>query len=267
MDPAGQLWVLDGENLNQFTIVPPNGGTPYTIPLIALTLGNPGKMLFTAGSNNLVLVDLVGILAQVSGVQAPLSFPTTVVTIPPTPSPSQTAYIVSTGNVRLKTSNPGTGYYGTGNISEFQVQSTAICTGITQLDPAQYCTQPAAFAPAYEGIQSLLLTSIFNSPQQVQLLLTGTTSNASSVTASPTFTPGSGTFVTSQLVTHPPATAGATITSSPTEVRPRCRARSYRNPFTVTATTTVNAIAVGVAVLTASPVAMGNGHLQSLPGR
>ncbi len=253
MDPAGQLWVLDGDNLNQFTIVPPNGGTPYAIPLIAPTLGNPGKMLFTAGSNNLVLVDLIGILAQVSGVQASLTFPTTAVTIPPTPSPSQTAYIVSTGNVPLKASNSGPGYYETGNISEFQVQSTAICTGITQLDPAQYCTQPAAFAPAYEGVQSLLLASIFNSPQQVQLLLTGTTPNASSVTASPTFTPGSGTFVTSQLVAIS-ATSGATIYYTTDGSTPTTSSTVYHNPFTVTATTTVNAIAVASG-LTASPVA------------
>jgi sugar lactone lactonase YvrE len=254
IDPAGQLWILDGYNLNQFTIVPTNGGTPYAVPLAGTpTLGNPSKMVFTAGGNSLLLTDLIGTLAQVGGLQAQLNFPTTAVTTPPTSSSSQTAYIVSTGNAPLKSPSSGNAYYETGNMGtpsapEFQVQTAAICSGVTQLPPAQYCTQPAVFTPAYEGVQSLLLTSIFNTPNQVQLLLTGTTPNASSVTAPPTLSPISGTYALAQSITMSDSTSGAVIYYTTDNSVPTANSAVYHSPIQVTSPTgvpvTVNAIAL-----------------------
>ena len=211
IDSAGQLYILDASYPNELTILPP-GADAYAVPLPANVLQDPSSMAFIAGANTLLVTDIVANdLFEFSTSQAQLTFPITAVTSPATVSPSQSATIVSTGNVALKPSNAGAAYYETGNISEFQVQSTAICSGVTQLLPAQSCNLPAAFAPAYQGAQSLLLTSIFNSPSQVQLLLTGTTPNASSVTASPTFSPSSGTFSTAQTITLSDSTAGAVI--------------------------------------------------------
>ena len=252
IDPAGQLWVLDGYNLNQFTIVPPNGGTPYAVPMVGTpTLVNPSKMVFTAGGGNLLLTDLIGTLAEVSGLQAQLAFPQTAVG---SQSPSQAASILSIGNSPLKPANANGNLYSIGgNTQDFQVASTSTCLSFTQLLPTQSCNFSATFAPVSPGVESESITSIFNSANQVQLLLTGTTPNSSSVTASPTFTPGSGTFVTSQLVTIS-AASGATIYYTTDGSTPTTSSPVYHNPITVTATTTVNAIAVGSG-LTASPVA------------
>src|SRR6201996_5673243 len=253
LDSAGQLYILDATYLNQLTVLPPDAGS-YVLPLPANVLQDPSSIAFTAGANNLLVTDIVADdLFELSTSQAQLTFPVTAVTSPVTVSPSQSATIVSTGNVALKPSNTGSAYYETGNISEFQVQSTAICSGVTQLLPAQSCNLPAAFAPAYQGAQSLLLTSIFNSPSQVQLLLTGTTPNASSVTASPTFSPSSGTFSTAQTITLSDSTAGAVIYYTTDGSTPTTSSPVYHSAITITNTTTINAIALASG-FTVSPV-------------
>jgi len=119
--------------------------------------------------------------------------------------------------------------------------------------PGQSCNLPASFAPVYQGAQSLLLTSNFNSPGQVQLLLSGTTPNASSVTASPTFSLGSGTFSTAQNVTLSDSTAGAVIYYTTNGSTPTTSSPVYHSAITITNTTTINAIALASGY-TASPV-------------
>jgi sugar lactone lactonase YvrE len=255
MDPAGQLWILDFYNLNQFTIVPPNGGTPYTIPLAAPNLGNPGKMLFTAGSKSLVLVDLVGILAQIGGVQAQLAFPQTAVG---SQSPSQTASILSIGNSPLKPANTGGSLYSIGgNTQDFQVANTSSCLSFTQLLPAQSCSFSALFAPVTPGTESESITSIFNTPNQVQLLLTGTTPNSSSVTAPPTLGPVSGTYALAQSITMSDSTSGAVIYYTTDNSIPTTNSAVYHSPIQVTSPTgvpvTVNAIALAPG-FTSSPM-------------
>jgi sugar lactone lactonase YvrE len=255
MDPAGQLWVLDFYNLNQFTIVPTNGGTPYTVPLTAPNLGNPGKMLFTAGSNSLVLVDLIGILAEVGGVQAQLAFPQTAVG---SQSPTQTAAIISIGNSPLKPANPAGSLYSIGgNTQDFQVANTSTCLSFTQLLPTQSCAFSATFAPVTPGTESESVTSIFNTPNQVQLLLTGTTPNASSVTAPPTLSPAPGTYALAQSITMSDATSGAVIYYTTDNSVPSANSAVYHGPIQVTSATgvpvTVNAIALAPGY-TSSPM-------------
>jgi sugar lactone lactonase YvrE len=252
MDPAGQLWVLDAENLNQFTIVPPNGGTPYSVPLASPNLAHPGKMVFPAGANSLLVTDLGGIVVQVNGSQAALTFPQTVAG---SQSPTQNAAIASIGNSALKPANPGGNLYSIGgNTQDFQVQNTSSCLSFTQLLPAQSCAFSASFAPLSPGTKSESMTSIFNSANQVQLVLAGVASSSTPVTAAPTFTPGSGTFASSQAVTITDATPGAVIYYTTDGSTPSTSSTVYQNPFTVTATTTVNAIAAASG-FTTSPVA------------
>ena len=252
VDPAGQLWVLDAENLNQFTIVPPNDGTPYSVPLASPNLAHPGKMVFPAGANSLLVTDLGGIVAQVSGSQSQLAFPQTVAG---SQSPTQNAAILSIGNSALKPATPGGNLYSIGgNTQDFQVQNTSSCLSFTQLLPAQSCAFSASFAPLSPGTKSESMTSIFNSANQVQLVLAGVASSSTPVTAAPAFTPGSGTFASSQAVTISDATPGAAIYYTTDGSTPTTSSAVYQNPFTVTATTTVNAIAVASG-FTTSPVA------------
>ena len=264
IDSAGQLYILDASYPNQLTVLPPDAGT-YVVPLPANILQDPSSMAFTAGANTLLVTDIVADdLFELSTSQAQLAFPTTAVTSPATVSPSQSATIVSAGNVALKPSNSGAAYYETGNVSEFQVQSTAICSGVTQLLPAQSCSLPAAFVPAYQGAQSLLLTSIFNSASQVQLLLTGTTPNASSVTASPTFNPSSGTYSTAQTVTLSDSTAGAVIYYTTDGTTPTTSSDVYRSPIALSGSATLQAMAVAPGYAQ-SPTASATYVIQSAP--
>ena len=256
IDPAGQLWVLDGYNLNQFTIVPPNGGTLYTIPLIGPPiLGNPSKMLFTAGGNSLVFTDLTQILAEVSGLQAQLNFPQTAVG---SQSASQIAAILSIGNSPLKPVNPAGNLYSIGgNTQDFQVANSSTCLSFTELLPTQSCAFSATFAPASPGTESESITSIFNSANQVQLLLTGTTPNASSVTAPPTLSPVSGTYALAQSITMSDTTSGAVIYYTTDNSVPTANSAVYHSPIVVTSPTgvpvTVNAIALAPG-FTSSPM-------------
>ena len=252
IDPAGQLWVVDAENRNQFTIVPPNGGAPYTVPLASPNLAQPGKMVFPAGANSLLVTDLGGMVAQVSGSQAQLTFPQTVAG---SQSPTQNAGIISIGNSPLKPANPGGNLYSiAGNTQDFQVQNTSSCLSFSQLLPTQSCAFAASFAPLSPGTKSESLTSIFNSISQVQLVLAGVATSSTPATAAPTFTPSSGTFASSQAVTISDATPGAVIYYTTDGSVPTASSSVYQSPFTVSATTTVNAIALA-AGFTTSPVA------------
>ena len=241
IDPAGQLWVLDAENLNQFTIVPLNGGTPYAVPVASPNLTHPGKMAFPAGAGSLLITDLGGTLAQVSGSQAQLTFPQTVAG---SASPTENASIVSIGTSALMPATPGGSLYSiTGSTQDFQIQNTSSCLSFTQLLPAQSCVFTANFAPLSTGTKSESITSTFNSINHVQLLLAGV-AISSTTTATPAFTPGSDTFSSSQVVTISDATTGAVIYYTTDGSTPTTSSTVYQNSFTVTATTTVNAIAI-----------------------
>lgn len=250
VDPAGELWILDGGNLTQFTIVPLNGGTYYTVPLVATGLVAPSAIAFTAGTNSLLISDITGIVLQVSGSQAQLGFPQTAVG---SQSATQTAAIVSIGNSALKPASPANLYSIGGNTQDFQVQNTSTCLSFTQLLPTQSCAFSTTFAPVSPGAESESITSTFNSYNQVQLLLTGTTPNASSVTASPTFSPASGTFSTALVVTLADITPGAVIHYTTDGSTPTTSSPTYSSAITVTNTTTINAIALASG-FTASPV-------------
>ncbi len=253
IDPAGQLWVLDVGN--QFTIVPPNGGTPYTVPFPATNLPSVSKMVFTADANSLLMTDLSGVLAQVNGLQAQLNFPQTAFG---SQSPSQTAAILNIGNSALKPANQSGSLYSiNGNTQDFQVANTSTCLSFTQLLPAQSCNFSATFAPVSPGTESESITSIFNTPNQVQLLLTGTTPNSSSVTAPPTLSPISGTYALAQSITMSDSTSGAVIYYTTDNSIPTTNSAVYHSPILVTSPTgvpvTVNAIALAPGY-TSSPM-------------
>jgi sugar lactone lactonase YvrE len=252
VDPAGQLWVLDEDDLNQITILPPNGGSLYTVPLVAPNLGAPSLMAFTAGARNLLISDIeYDDLVLVSGTQAQLSYPQTAVGAQ---SAAQPASIVSIGNTALKPTTAGDLYSFTGNTQDFQVQNTSTCLSFTQLLPAQSCAFSATFAPISAGAESESITSIFNSAAQVQLLLSGSTTSSSSVAASPTFSLDSGTYNAAQAVKLADATSGAQIYYTTNGTTPTTSSVVYHSAISVSGPETINAIAVASG-FTRSPVA------------
>jgi sugar lactone lactonase YvrE len=257
-DPAGQLWILDYGNLNQFTILPPNGGTIYTVPLIA-PLVNPSEMAFTAGPNALLISDLGSGLNLVSGSQTQLTFPQTTVNAQST---AQNAAVFSIGNAALKQASSASAPYSySGNTQDFLVQSSSACFDFTQLAAPQSCFS-ATFAPIEAGAEAESITSNFNTATQVQLSLTGTTPNASSVTASPTFSPASGTFSTAQTVTLSDATSGAVIHYTTDGTTPTTSSAVYSTAITISASTTLKALAVAPGYAQ-SPVASATYAIQS----
>jgi sugar lactone lactonase YvrE len=171
-DPAGQLWVLDYGNLNQFTILPPNGGTPYTVPLVAPNLVNPSLMAFTTGATALLVSDLGSGLNLVSGSHGLLTFPQTTVG---SQSTAQAAAVISIGNAALtQASSAPAPYSYSGSTQDFVVQSSSACFDLMQLAAPQSCFS-ATFAPSEAGMESESITSNFNTATQVQLGLIGST--------------------------------------------------------------------------------------------
>jgi sugar lactone lactonase YvrE len=257
IDPAGQLYILDSGNLAQLTVVPPGNASSYTLPINGSGLLAPSKMALTADAKNFLVSDIgTDALVFLSASQAQLTFPTTALN---TPTPAQTATILNIGNLALAPSNPAGGSFSyNGNLQDFQVQSSSTCLGFTQLAPTGSCLFSALFDPVSAGVESESITSILNSAHQVQLLLAGTTTNASSVTATPSISPNSGTYVSAQTVTITDTASGAVIYYTLDGSTPTTSSAVYHTPFPVTGstmtTTTVNAIAVASG-LSASPVA------------
>jgi hypothetical protein len=258
VDPAGDLWVLNAA-YDTITIVAPDGASSYELPLAASSLVDPSQMAFTAGQAALLISDVAtGDVVLVSGLQALLPFPQTA---SQAQSPTQSAAIFSIGNTALKPANPGGNLYSFGgNLQDFQVQSLSTCLGFTQLAAPQSCAFSALFAPVELGSESETITSIFNSYNQVQLLLTGATPNASGITASPTFSPGSGTYASAQSVTISDSSSGAVIYYTVDGSTPTTSSAVYQSPILVTSATgvpiTVSAIAVAPGY-NASPMASG----------
>ena len=255
LDPSGQLWVIDAGNLNQLTVVPPGGGASYTVPLVAPGLSDPSLMAFTAGSKSLLISDIghgsTNELILVSGLQSQLTFPQTAVS---SQSAAQAAEVLNIGNGILTPANGGP-FSFSGNKQDFQVQSTSTCLSFTQLLPAQSCGLSATFAPLDNGVESEFVTSMLNSANQVQLVLTGSTTNSSSVTLPPTFSPGSGTFATAPVVTITDTQAGAAIYYTVDGTTPTTSSTAYHSTITVEGTNpfTLKAIAMASG-FTASPV-------------
>jgi hypothetical protein len=85
------------------------------------------------------------------------------------------------------------------------------------------------------------------------------------VAAMPGFTPGAGTYTSTQSVTISDATSGATIYYTLDGTTPTTSSTQYAGPINVAATTTINAMAVASG-FTSSVVASATYTIQSSPG-
>ncbi len=108
----------------------------------------------------------------------------------------------------------------------------------------------AATYGVYTGMgTSMLAGSALQASQYVTLA-----ANASSTAMTPAFSPGSGTYSSSQSVSLSDATPGATIYYTTDGSTPTASSSAYSTPITVSATTTINAIAIAPGYAN-SPVA------------
>jgi sugar lactone lactonase YvrE len=254
IDPAGDLWVLDSENLGYLTVVAPGGGSIYQLPIAASSLGAPTQMVFTAGATGLLIPDLEnGHLTLLNGLTAELTFPQTAVS---SQSGPLGAAIVSIGTTALQAAVSGGGLYSfNGNTQDFNAPNSSTCFGFTQLLPTTSCAFAMTFTPMPPdaGTESESITSTFNSVNQVQLLLAGSTTGAASVTASPTFSPEPGTYAAGQSVTISDSTPAAVIHYTVDNSTPTTSSPVYTSPILVNSSTTLKALAIASGD-TASPV-------------
>jgi sugar lactone lactonase YvrE len=263
IDPGGDLWVLDSGNLTYLTVVPPAGGSIYQLPIAASSLRIPTQMVFTAGATGLLIPDLEnGHLNLLNGLTGELTFPQTAVS---SQSGPLGAAIASIGTTALQAAVPGGGLYSfNGNTQDFNAPNSSTCFGFTQLLPTTSCAFAMTFTPMPPdaGAESESITSTFNSLNQVQLILAGSTTGASNVTASPTFSPEPGTYASGQSVTLSDSTPGAVIHYTVDNSTPTTSSPVYSSPILVNTSTTIKALAIASGD-TASPVATASYTIES----
>lgn len=148
---------------------------------------------------------------------------------------------------------PGAGtsvYYNDGDTFTITAGGTTVVHGVGMWGAI---TQPTSYPSGFGFTPSSVVTATFTNG--------GGTPSA----ASPTYSPTSGTFVTSQVVTLSDATAGSSIFYCNT---PGCTATPsstlYTGPLTVTTTTTINAVATASG-FTTSPISSAT-YTQVAPG-
>jgi Legume lectin domain/Chitobiase/beta-hexosaminidase C-terminal domain len=263
IDPAGDLWVLDSQNLAYLTVVPPSGGSMYQLPLAASSLDDPSQMVFTAGASALLIPDLNGKLTLLNGLTAQLTFPQTAVS---SQSGPLAAAIASIGSTALDPAVSGGSLYSiNGNTQDFNAPNTSSCFTFTQLLPSQSCAFAMTFNPIEAGTETESITSMLNGIDQVQLVLTGTTTGASSVTASPTFSPEPGTYANGQSVTISESTPGPVIHYTTNGSTPTTSSPVYSSPVLVNSSETLKALAVATGYRT-SPVATASYVIETSTG-
>ena len=227
-----------------------------TVNIPSLIGGNTAYVGFTGGTNS----DAVGNLLI-------KTFSYTVNSAPSTPSFStwttQAASGIGSGNYSpLPSFSPAAGTYsGTQSVTITSTGSSSICYSlISSLTSTTLLPQPDSFGGCTEGTLYTGPVSVSSSTTLYAMATTGTdraaagmpsalangtyTIGGSPTAATPTFSPGAGTYSSAQSVTLSDATSGATIYYTTDGTTPTTSSIQYAGPLTVSSTETLQAMAI-----------------------
>jgi hypothetical protein len=257
VDGAGDLYIADFSNnlieqvnlAGQLVIVA-GGGTivPTSTVQSSLTasLGNI-EGVEVDGAGNIYIADNQNIgngnnmVEKVTTVGAPLNFPYTNVGSTSVP---QSLTLNNIGNASLTLSSVSA-------TTDYPLQSSGTCTVTAQsgqsLATSANCSVSYAFHPTTGGVldeSATLNDNNLNVSNATQLLsFTGTGLGGTNV-ATPTFSPGAGSYGPAQTVTISSTTSGATIYYTTNGTTPTTSSTQYTAPITVSTSETVEALAV-----------------------
>jgi hypothetical protein len=152
----------------------------------------------------------------------------------------------ATGTVATPTFNPGAGtYLGTQSVT--LSDSTSGSTIFYTLDGTQPATTAGGSTFQYSGAITVTSTKTIKALATASGLTTSATASATytieSQVATPTFSPGGGTYTSAQTVTISSATSGATIFYTTNGSTPTSNSAQYTAPVTVGSSETLKAIA------------------------
>jgi len=257
VDGAGDLYIADFSNdlieqvnLAGELVVVAGGGTivPTSTVQSSLTasLGNI-EGVEVDGAGNIFIADGQNIgngnnmVEKVTTVGAPLNFPYTNVGSTSVP---QSLKLTNIGNKSLTLSSVSA-------TTDFPLQTSGTCTVTAHsgqsLATSTNCSLNYAFDPTTGGVldESATLTdNNLNTSGATQLLsFTGTGLGGTNV-ATPTFSPGAGSYGPAQTVTISSSTSGATIYYTTNGTTPTTGSTLYSSPITVSTSETVEALAV-----------------------
>ncbi|MFC5863732.1 chitobiase/beta-hexosaminidase C-terminal domain-containing protein [Acidicapsa dinghuensis] len=156
--------------------------------------------------------------------------------------------------VATPTFSPGTGTYSSAQsvtISDATAGATIYYTtnGTGPTTSSTIYTSPIAVS-ATETIKAIAVEKGLATSTEGQV--TYTISVPPPVVATPTFSPGTGTYTSTQSVTISDATAGATIYYTTNGTGPTTSSATYTSPIAVNATQTIKAIAVEKGMVTST---------------
>jgi hypothetical protein len=164
----------------------------------------------------------------------------TLVALPPTMTPAAGTY-TSAQTVTLATASPGVKIFYTTNGAKASASSTLY-------------TDPIAVT-ASETINAIAVQTGWTASADVAAAYNIATGAATPTPATPTFSPAAGTYTSAQTVTISTVTAGSAIRYTTNGTTPTSASAVYSGPITVSATETLEAIAIANSVSSAAGTA------------
>ena len=257
VDGAGDLYIADYSNqlvervnlAGQLVVVAGGGATiPSSTPLASTSaqLG-PIEGVEVDGAGNIYIADGQNIgggdnmVEKVSTTGAPLNFPYTNVGSSSVP---QSLNLVNIGNQSLTLSSVSA-------TNDFPLQTGGTCTVTAHsgqtMATSTSCSLTYVFDPTAGGVLDEAATLTDNnlnvSGATQALSFTGTGVGGTNV-ATPTFSPGAGSYGPAQTVTISSSTSGATIYYTTNGTTPTTSSTLYSSPITVSTSEIVEALAV-----------------------
>lgn len=156
--PSGQWYLLD-QNTNTVTVVPPNGGTPYTLQFANKLITNLSALAITNSGQNLVLGNSptndnpsAGALFYLDGKDSTINFGN----VPRnTQSGVRSEFLANVGTAGLDLGQP---YFTPQIAAPFSSVSTTTCASLATVAPGGLCNLDVQFSPVNNGKQTANFT-------------------------------------------------------------------------------------------------------------